>query len=102
MGEVIELTKQPLWLTLILSGPPVGAAAPVVLLVALLQAANQLQDHTFAYTLKFFPIFVTLFITVAQNHDTLHTFSDRIFSRFSGIVQHFPAPSPPLHDVLTI
>src|SRR3546814_3972738 len=71
MGEVIELTKQALWLTLVLSGPPVGAAALVGLLVAFLQAATQLQEQTFAYALKFFTIVVTLFITATLIGGTL-------------------------------
>ncbi|HEY9541850.1 MAG TPA: type III secretion system export apparatus subunit SctS [Luteimonas sp.] len=88
MGEVIELTKQALWLTLILSGPPVGAAALVGLLVAFLQAATQLQEQTFAYALKFFTIVVTLFITAALIGGTLYTFADGIFSGFPGMVRH--------------
>jgi len=88
MGEVIELTKQALWLTLLLSGPPVGAAALVGLVVAFLQAATQLQEQTFAYALKFFTIVVTLFITAALIGGTLYTFADRIFLDFPGLVRH--------------
>jgi type III secretion HrpO family protein len=88
MSEVIELTKQALWLTLILSGPPVGAAALVGLLVAVLQAATQLQEQTFAYALKFLAIVVTLFITAALIGGTLYTFADRIFVDFPGLVRH--------------
>ncbi|WP_027079543.1 type III secretion system export apparatus subunit SctS [Luteimonas mephitis] len=88
MNEVIELTKQALWLTLILSGPPVGAAALVGLLVAFLQAATQLQEQTFAYALKFLAIVVTLFITAALIGGTLYTFADRIFVDFPGLVRH--------------
>ena len=60
MGDVLELTRQALWLTLILSGPPVGAAALVGLLVAFLQAATQLQEQTFAYALKFLAIVIAI------------------------------------------
>ena len=53
METVLELTKQALMLTLILSGPPIAAAALVGLVVAFLQAATQLQEQTFAYAIKF-------------------------------------------------
>jgi type III secretion HrpO family protein len=88
MGEVLELTKQALWLTLILSGPPVGAAALVGLLVAFLQAATQLQEQTFAYALKFLAIVVALFVTAALIGGTLYTFADRIFLDFPSMVRH--------------
>jgi type III secretion HrpO family protein len=88
MSEVLELTKHALLLTLILSGPPVGAAALVGLLVAFLQAATQLQEQTFAYALKFFTIVVTLFITASLIGGTLYTFADRIFLDFPSLVRH--------------
>lgn len=88
MGEVLELTKQALWLTLILSGPPVGAAALVGLLVAFLQAATQLQEQTFAYALKFLAIVIALFVTAALIGGTLYTFADRIFLDFPSMVRH--------------
>ncbi len=87
MGEVLELTRQALWLTLILSGPPVGAAALVGLLVAFLQAATQLQEQTFAYALKFLAIVITLFVTAALIGGTLYTFADRLFLDFPGLVR---------------
>ena len=87
MGEVLELTRQALWLTLILSGPPVGAAALVGLLVAFLQAATQLQEQTFAYALKFLAIVITLFVTAALIGGTLYTFADRLFVDFPALVR---------------
>ncbi|MGH8031462.1 MAG: type III secretion system export apparatus subunit SctS [Luteimonas sp.] len=87
MTEMLELTKQALFLVLILSAPPVGAAALVGLLVAFLQAATQLQEQTFAYALKFFAIVVTMFITAALIGGTLYTFADRIFIDFPGLAR---------------
>ena len=88
MGDVLELTKQALWLTLILSGPPVGAAALVGLLVAFLQEATQLQEQTFAYALKFLSIVIALFVTASLIGGTLYTFADRLFTDFPGLVRH--------------
>lgn len=88
MNEVLELTRQALWLTLILAGPPVGAAALVGLLVAFLQAATQLQEQTFAYALKFFAIVITLLVTASLIGGTLYTFADRLFVDFPTMVRH--------------
>lgn len=87
MNEVLELTKQALWLTLILSGPPIAAASIVGLVVAFLQAATQLQEQTFTYSVKFVAIVITLFITAATIGGTLYTFADRIFLDFPGLVR---------------
>lgn len=86
MGDVIDLTKQALWLVLILSGPPVAAAALVGLLVAFLQAATQLQEQTFAYALKFLAIVIALFVTASLIGGTLYTFANRLFLEFPSLI----------------
>ncbi len=87
MDEVLELTKQALWLVLLLSAPPVGAAALVGLGVAFLQAATQLQEQTFAYAVKFVVIVLALFATGALIGGTLYTYADRIFLDFPGMLR---------------
>ncbi len=88
MDTVLELTRQALWLTLILSGPPIAAAALVGLVVAFLQAATQLQEQTFAYAIKFVVIVLTLFVTGALIGGTLYTYADKIFVDFPGLIRH--------------
>ncbi|HEX5662480.1 MULTISPECIES: type III secretion system export apparatus subunit SctS [unclassified Lysobacter] len=87
METVLELTKQALMLTLILSGPPIAAAALVGLAVAFLQAATQLQEQTFAYAIKFTVIVITLFVTGALIGGTLYTYADKIFVEFPGLIR---------------
>ncbi len=87
METVLELTKQALMLTLILSGPPIAAAALVGLVVAFLQAATQLQEQTFAYAIKFVVIVLTLFVTGALIGGTLYTYADKIFVEFPGLIR---------------
>ena len=87
MNEVLELTKQALWLVLILSGPPLAAAAIFGLVIAFLQAATQLQEQTFAYAVKLLVIVLTLFITASLLGGTLYTFAERIFIDFPGLVR---------------
>lgn len=84
-GQIIAFTTEALWLVLLLSAPPIIAASIVGLLVAVVQAATQLQEQTLQYTLKFFAIVVTLFITAALVASSLYTYTDSIFSRFPGL-----------------
>lgn len=85
MNEALELTRQALVLVLVLSGPPIAAAAIVGLVVAFLQAATQLQEQTFAYALKFVAIVLALFVTGALIGGSLFAYADYIFSSFPGM-----------------
>jgi len=87
MGEMLELTRQALWLVLVLSGPPIAGAALVGLLVAFLQAATQLQEQTFAYALKFLTIVLMLFVTASLIGGSLYTYTNHIFTTFPGMVR---------------
>lgn len=86
-SEAMQLTLQALWLVLLLSAPPVLVAALVGLLVAILQAATQIQEQTFQYALKLVAIVLTLFATASLLGSTLLEFSDRLFSDFPVIVR---------------
>ena len=85
-SEALQLTNQALWLVLVLSAPPVIAAALVGLLIAFLQAATQLQEQTPQYAAKLFVIVITIFITSSLLGSSIYQFSDRIFSEFASIV----------------
>jgi type III secretion protein S len=85
--EVIQLTKEALWLVLLLSAPPIIVASLIGLLVAFLQAVTQLQEQTLAYTVKFIAIVLTIFITITLVGGSLYQFSDRVFKTFPGLVK---------------
>ena len=84
-GDVLQFTREALWLVLILASPPVVVAALVGLLIALVQAATQLQEQTFQYAAKFFAIVVTIFVTASLMGTTLYQFTDRIFGDLSTL-----------------
>jgi type III secretion protein S len=86
-SDLVGLTTQALWLVLLLSAPPIIAASVVGLLVAIIQAATQLQEQTLQYTLKFFAIVVSIFVTASLMAGALYSYTDAIFSGFSGMVR---------------
>ena len=85
-NDILQLTRQALWLVLVLAAPPVVAAAAVGLVVALVQAATQLQEQTFQYALKFFTVVVTIFATASLMGGYLYEFTDRIFGDLATLV----------------
>ena len=86
-GDFISLTNDALWLVLILSAPPIIVASVAGLLVALVQAATQIQEQTLQYTAKFFAIVLTLFVTASLIGASLYRYSDRIFSEFPAMIR---------------
>ncbi|KRC81366.1 MULTISPECIES: type III secretion system export apparatus subunit SctS [unclassified Sphingomonas] len=86
-GDFISLTNDALWLVLILSAPPIIVASVAGLLVAIIQAATQIQEQTLQYTAKFFAIVLTLFVTASLIGASLYRYSDRIFSEFPAMIR---------------
>lgn len=84
--HALQLMDEALWLVLILSGPPILAAAAVGLLVAIFQSATQLQEQTLQYTAKFLAIVLSLFLTAALLGGTLYRFGDRVFTELPALV----------------
>ncbi|WP_334183069.1 type III secretion system export apparatus subunit SctS [Novosphingobium sp.] len=85
--DIVGITTEALWLVLLLSAPPIIAASVTGLVVSILQAATQLQAQTLQYTLKFFAIVLTLFITASLLGSTLYQFAHQIFTQFPGMVR---------------
>ncbi|ATY31874.1 MULTISPECIES: type III secretion system export apparatus subunit SctS [Sphingomonas] len=86
-GDFISLTNDALWLVLILSAPPIIVASVAGLLVAIVQAATQIQEQTLQYTAKFFAIVLTLFVTASLIGASLYRYTDRIFSEFPAMIR---------------
>jgi type III secretion protein S len=59
-NEIHSLSYQALILILILSGPPIILSTILGLLVAIFQAATQIQEQTLSFTIKLFAVFFTL------------------------------------------
>ena len=60
--EVYQLTYQALFLILLLSGPPILISMALGLMVAVFQAATQIQEQTLSFTVKLFAVIVTLMV----------------------------------------
>ncbi len=61
-NEIYQLTYQALILILILSGPPIIISTVLGLLVAIFQAATQIQEQTLSFTIKLFAVVITIIL----------------------------------------
>lgn len=59
-NEIYALTYQALILILLLSGPPILISMVLGLLVAIFQAATQIQEQTLSFTVKLFAVVFTV------------------------------------------
>ena len=63
INEIYQLSYQCLLLILILSGPPIIISMVLGLMVAIFQAATQIQEQTLSFTVKLFAtIFTIIFL----------------------------------------
>jgi type III secretion HrpO family protein len=60
--EIYQLSYQALLLILILSGPPILISMVLGLMVAIFQAATQIQEQTLSFTVKLFAVIFTIII----------------------------------------
>lgn len=81
-NEIYQLTYQALLMILILSGPPVLIGMTVGLFVAIFQAATQIQEQTFSFTVKLIAVVFTLILLGGWLGGQITQFTTTIFVNF--------------------
>ena len=80
--QITELAYQSLLLILILSGPPIVISMAFGLLVAIFQAATQIQEQTLSFTVKLVAVILTIMIMGGFLSAQIVQFSANIFDNF--------------------
>ena len=81
-AEIYQLSYQALLLILILSGPPILISMTLGLLVAIFQAATQIQEQTLSFTIKLIAVIVTLMLMGGWLSAQILQFTNTIFQNF--------------------
>jgi type III secretion protein S len=82
-AEIYQLSYQALLLILILSGPPVFISMALGLMVAIFQAATQIQEQTLSFTVKLIAVVVTLILMGGWLSAQILQYTNNIFLNFS-------------------
>ncbi|MGD2169654.1 MAG: type III secretion system export apparatus subunit SctS [Chlamydiota bacterium] len=82
LNEIYQLTYQALLLILILSGPPILVSMVFGLLVAIFQAATQIQEQTLSFTVRLFAVVITLILLGGWLGAQVINFAGTIFNNF--------------------
>jgi type III secretion protein S len=84
INEIYQLTYQALLLILILSGPPILISMILGLMVAIFQAATQIQEQTLSFTVKLFAVILTLMMLGGWLGAQILRFALTIFTNFAS------------------
>lgn len=78
--EISALSYKALLLILILSGPPILISMVLGLLVAVFQAATQIQEQTLSFTVKLFAVIFTVILLGPWLGQMILQFTNTIFN----------------------
>ncbi len=81
--QAVQLAYQGLILILILSAPPILISMFFGILVAIFQAATQIQEQTLSFTIKLVAVTLTLMFMGAWLGSQIMSFSMNIFTHFA-------------------
>jgi type III secretion HrpO family protein len=80
--EIYQLSYQALLLILLLSGPPILISTLLGLVVAIFQAATQIQEQTLSFMVKLIAVILTLFVMGGWLAAQIMQFTNNIFLNF--------------------
>jgi|APCry1669188910_1035180.scaffolds.fasta_scaffold647628_1 type III secretion HrpO family protein len=80
--EAVQLAYQALLLVAILSAPPILISTLLGLVVAVFQAATQIQEQTLSFTIKLLSVLVTLFVMGDYLGVQIMQYAQTIFTNF--------------------
>jgi len=86
MHELTYTISQALYLTVLISGPPVALSLVVGLLIAVFQATTQIQEQTLTFAPKVICIFGALALLGPWIGSTMVRFAFRLFDRFPALI----------------
>ncbi|PIR20328.1 MAG: flagellar biosynthetic protein FliQ [Deltaproteobacteria bacterium CG11_big_fil_rev_8_21_14_0_20_47_16] len=87
MENFVVISKQALYLALILTGPPVLVAMLVGLVISLVQATTQVQEQTLTFVPKLVAVVVAIAVAGPWIMTQLIQFTTQLFTSFPTLVQ---------------
>ena len=82
MHQLTFITQEALYLTLIVSGPPIMISLLVGLIISVFQATTQIQEQTLTFAPKLIVVFGVLAIAGTWMGSQLLRFTFHLFDRF--------------------
>jgi type III secretion protein S len=83
--ELVAWTQKALWLLMLTATPAVVVSALVGLLIAVVQAATQLQDQSIAQSAKLGAVALVLVVAGAWMSSEVYQFADEVLRGLPGV-----------------
>jgi flagellar biosynthesis protein FliQ len=80
-ADALDIVRAAIWTIILASGPSVGAAMAIGIVIALIQALTQVQEVTLTFIPKILAILIVASITAPFMGQAIHSFSQEIFAR---------------------
>lgn len=83
---ILDLTRDALWMTLLLSGPIMGVALVVGLLISVLQTVTSVQEQTLTFVPKLIAVGVTILVLMSWMIQQMLRYTTELFRSLPGLV----------------
>lgn len=83
-NEVLEISKEAIWVLIKISVPVMLIAMIVGLIISLFQALTQIQEQTLSFVPKILAVFFALIILMPFMIDQLQTFSEFLMNKIAN------------------
>ena len=80
-ADALDIVQSALWTVIVASGPAVGAAMAIGIVIALLQALTQVQEMTLTFIPKIVAILVICSLTAPFIGAVIYTFAEQVYAR---------------------
>ena len=84
-AEVLDLGRQAIWMTVVISAPVMLVGLAVGFAVSLLQTLTQIQEQTLVFIPKIISIFLALLLFMPIMGGLLGKFTQDIFAKIAGL-----------------
>ncbi len=84
-STVVDLGRQALWITVLISAPLLGVALIVGLIIGVLQAATSINEATLSFIPKLAAMAITLAVVGGWQLATLVDYTRALFQRIPGL-----------------
>jgi flagellar biosynthetic protein FliQ len=80
-ADALDMVQSALWTVIVASGPAIGAAMAVGIVISLLQALTQVQEMTLTFIPKIIAILVICSLTAPFIGAVMYSFAEQVYAR---------------------
>jgi len=80
-ADALDIVQSALWTVIVASGPAIGAAMAIGIVIALLQALTQVQELTLTFIPKIIAILLICSLTAPFIGAVIFAFAEQVYAR---------------------